>query len=102
MTTVDFIQSVKDSIVGELLPEAKKLVSDMYDERIKCATLSAEEAAEYIGVSKVTLYTMIREKQLPSFSVGSLSSQRPQIRLRLVSLDKWMEQQEQKSVVSNC
>lgn len=82
----------------EIIPEAKRLVSDMYNERIKCATLSAEEAAEYIGVSKVTLYTMVREKQLPSFSVGSLSSQRPQIRLRLSSLDKWMEQQERQAL----
>ncbi|MDQ0091619.1 excisionase family DNA binding protein [Paenibacillus anaericanus] len=94
MTTTDFIQDIKNTIMAEITNDAKVLVDQMYTDRIKRATLSAEEAAEYIGVSKITLYTMVREKQLPSFPVGSASSQRPQIRLRLSTLDKWMEQQE--------
>lgn len=99
MTAVDLIEDIKSRIIAELLPEVKSTVDEMYKERIRCATLSAEEAADYIGVSKMTFYTMVKEKQIPSFPVGSLNSQRPQIRVRLSTLDRWMEDREKNNSV---
>lgn len=97
MSTNDFVEELKTRIMNELLSEAKQMIDDLYKQRIQRATLSAEEAAEYIGVSKMTFYTMVREGQIPSIPVGSINSQRPQIRVRLSTLDGWMAKKEEVS-----
>ncbi|MNN82656.1 Helix-turn-helix domain protein [compost metagenome] len=69
-------------------------MNQKYEDRIKRATLSADEAAEYIGISKSLLYIMAKEKSIPWFPIGAAGSQKPQMRFRLSSLDRWMDEQE--------
>lgn len=101
MTTVEFIEDIKKSIMAELTPLANQLVEQQYAERIKRATLSTEEAANYIGISKTLLHDMARKKEIPWFPVGATGSQKPQRRFRLSSLDRWMEEQESINYIKN-
>lgn len=99
MTANDLISEIKDRITQELLPIAKENVDRQYADRIKRATLSAEEAAEYIGISKTLLYAMAKDKSIPWFPIGVAGSQKPQMRFRLSALDRWMDEQERKNYV---
>ncbi|MCS0823168.1 helix-turn-helix domain-containing protein [Cytobacillus firmus] len=55
-------------------------------------TLTAQEVADYIGVHTDTIYTMVREKQIPHFRV------RRRIFFSLETINAWMRDQEQKSL----
>ncbi|MEK3875176.1 helix-turn-helix domain-containing protein [Paenibacillus sp. FSL M7-0420] len=94
MTTNEFINEIKERIAAELLPATQEVVNQRYADRLKRATLSAEEAAEYIGISKTLLYAMAKARSIPWFSIGAPGSQKPQMRFRLSSLDRWMDEQE--------
>lgn len=98
MTTNDFISDVRDRIIAELKPWVELQVETLYKKRIEKATLSIEEASEYIGISKTLLYEMAREKEIPCFGVGRVNSKKPTIKFRLSSLDKWMEEREKKVI----
>ncbi|MEK5058601.1 hypothetical protein BK126_03190 [Paenibacillus sp. FSL H7-0326] len=97
MTTVDFIEEIKGRLVEEIKPWIEEQVSEMYNARISKATVSIEEAAEYTGISQSTLYIMVKEEQIPTVKYGSKNASKKQIRFRLASLDKWMDEQEQLS-----
>lgn len=60
--------------------------------RVQRSTLTAQEVAEYIGVHIDTIYTMVREKQIPHFRV------RRRIFFSLETINAWMRDQEQKSL----
>ncbi|MEK4921990.1 helix-turn-helix domain-containing protein [Cytobacillus sp. FSL R5-0569] len=55
-------------------------------------TITAQEAAEIIGIHIDTLYTMVRQKQIPHIKA------RARILFRVETLDAWMREQEQKSL----
>ncbi|MEH7223896.1 helix-turn-helix domain-containing protein [Bacillus sp. JJ1566] len=55
-------------------------------------TLTTEEVADYIGVHKDTIYTMVRQKQIPHIRV------RRRIFFSIETIDAWMRDQEQKSL----
>jgi excisionase family DNA binding protein len=55
-------------------------------------TLTAHEIAEYIGVHVDTIYTMVRQKQIPHVRV------RRRILFSRETIDSWMRDQEQKSL----
>ncbi|WP_342488566.1 helix-turn-helix domain-containing protein [Cytobacillus sp. FSL W7-1323] len=55
-------------------------------------TLTAQEVADYIGVCIDTIYTMVREKQIPHLRV------RRRIFFSVETIDAWMREQEQKSL----
>ncbi|MBG9549294.1 MULTISPECIES: helix-turn-helix domain-containing protein [Cytobacillus] len=55
-------------------------------------TLTTQEVADYIGVHPDTIYTMVREKQIPHFRV------RRRIFFSLETINAWMRDQEQKSL----
>ncbi|WP_026582154.1 helix-turn-helix domain-containing protein [Bacillus sp. J33] len=55
-------------------------------------TLTAQEVADYIGVHIDTIYTMVREKQIPHFRV------RRRIFFSIETINAWMRDQEQKSL----
>lgn len=94
MTTNEFIDEIKERIIAELLPATQEVANQRYTDRIKQTTLSTEEAAEYIGISKTLLYTMAKARSIPWFPIGAPGSQKPQMRFRLSSLDRWMDEQE--------
>jgi excisionase family DNA binding protein len=55
-------------------------------------TITVKEAAEYIGVSKDTIYEMVRRKEIPH------SRAFRRILFRIEALDRWMNEQEKASV----
>ncbi|USK47208.1 helix-turn-helix domain-containing protein [Cytobacillus oceanisediminis] len=55
-------------------------------------TLTAQEVADYIGVHIDTIYTMVREKQIPHFRI------RRRIFFSIETINAWMRDQEQKSL----
>ncbi|APB37950.1 helix-turn-helix domain-containing protein [Bacillus coagulans] len=52
------------------------------------STLTVQEVATYLGVHPDTIYTMVREKQIPFFRV------RKRIFFSRESIDKWIAAQE--------
>lgn len=51
-------------------------------------TITAQEAADYIGVHIDTIYTMVRQKEIPHIRV------RRRILFKVESIDAWLHQQE--------
>lgn len=54
--------------------------------------LTPQEAADFLGVHKETIYIMVRNGQIPHFKV------RKKIFFRVDSLNEWIKQQEQNSM----
>lgn len=71
--------------------ELKKLIAQDHF-KMQRKTLTAQEVADYIGVHPDTIYTMVREKQIPHFRV------RRRIFFSLETINAWMRDQEQKSL----
>ncbi|MEC1583673.1 helix-turn-helix domain-containing protein [Bacillus subtilis] len=59
---------------------------------MKRTALTPEEAADFLGVHKETIYIMVRNGQIPHFKV------RKKIFFRVDSLNEWIKQQEQNSM----
>lgn len=55
-------------------------------------TLTAQEAADYIGIHKETIYIMARKKEIPHIRI------RRRVFFSKDSLDRWMQNLEQESV----
>ncbi|WP_102274055.1 excisionase family DNA-binding protein [Cytobacillus massiliigabonensis] len=55
-------------------------------------TLTAQEIANYIGVHVDTIYTMVRQKEIPHVRV------RRRILFNIETIDAWMRGLEQKSL----
>lgn len=51
-------------------------------------TFTVQEVAEYLGVHQDTIYTMVRQKQIPHFRV------RRRIFFNQNTIDSWIEKQE--------
>jgi excisionase family DNA binding protein len=51
-------------------------------------TLTVQDVAEYLGVHQDTIYTMVREKQIPHFKV------RRRILFTVESIDAWIRERE--------
>lgn len=54
----------------------------------KRATITAKEAAEYIGISYVKLLDMAKKNEVPHISAGT------RVLFRKETLDKWMDEKE--------
>lgn len=54
-------------------------------------TLTVQEVADYIGVHQDTIYTMVRQKQIPHVRI------RRRILFSRETIDSWMRDQEEKS-----
>ncbi|WP_338749858.1 helix-turn-helix domain-containing protein [Bacillus sp. FJAT-52991] len=55
-------------------------------------TMTVQETAEYLGVHTDTIYTMVREKEIPHFRI------RRRIFFTTAAIDNWIRQQEQQVV----
>ncbi|RXT08931.1 helix-turn-helix domain-containing protein [Ammoniphilus sp. CFH 90114] len=58
------------------------------------ATLTAKEAASYLGVSYWLVLDAARQRKIPHFRIGQ------RIMFRLESLQQWIEQQEASSIIA--
>jgi len=54
-------------------------------------TLTVQEIADYLGVHQDTIYTMVRQKQIPHFRL------RRRILFSKITIDSWMKTQEENS-----
>ncbi|KAB2335049.1 helix-turn-helix domain-containing protein [Bacillus mesophilum] len=61
-------------------------------ESVQRKTQTAKEIANYIGVHVDTIYTMVRQKQIPHLKV------RRRILFNRETIDAWMRDQESKSL----
>lgn len=57
-------------------------------------TLTVTDVAQLLGVSTVTIYTLVREQRIPHFRIQS------RILFRLESINEWIDQMESKVVIS--
>ena len=60
--------------------------------KLQRKTITAQEAADYIGVCIDTIYTMVRQKEIPHVRV------RRRILFNRDTIDSWMRAQEEKSL----
>ena len=68
----------------------------MTNEKIQRTTLTAKEAAEYLGVSYWLITQLVRRKQIPCSRVGK------RILFRKEALDIYLSKQEQDSLRKFC
>jgi excisionase family DNA binding protein len=88
-----------ESLVEAATAEAVRRVMDRIQTVLRPdQTFSAQEAADYIGVSRKTIYTMCAEKQIPHIPAGSIRSNKPAYLFRQSTLDSWMLERENASV----
>lgn len=81
---------LKYSTLGGADLDIKKLIAKDHL-KVQRKTLTAQEVAEYIGVHPDTIYTMVREKQIPHFRV------RRRIFFSMETINAWMRDLENKS-----
>lgn len=62
------------------------------DERIAPVTMTAQDAAKYLGISYWLILEMVKQNKIPFIPLGSKRL------FRKVALDKWIEEMETKSV----
>ncbi|GJM80176.1 hypothetical protein HMSSN139_26720 [Paenibacillus sp. HMSSN-139] len=74
------------------------MVDEQFSVKVATATLSVSEAASLLGVTEETIYCMVREKRLPHFYMGSISSRKPKIKFRLSALEQWMVDEEKRNM----
>ncbi|WP_240421607.1 helix-turn-helix transcriptional regulator [Paenibacillus periandrae] len=87
-----------ESLVEAATAEAVRRVLSQVQTQIKPdRTLNTQEAADYIGVSRKTIYVMCAEKQIPHIPAGSIRSNKPVYLFRQSTLDAWMLEREQAS-----
>jgi len=82
-----------------MLPMVYKVEADLIQLRrlnMTRNTLTVQEAAEYLGVHHDTIYTMVRENQIPHFRV------RKRIFFTRPSIDAWINAQENKIIEKAC
>nr|WP_206763739.1 helix-turn-helix domain-containing protein [Cytobacillus firmus] len=70
--------------------ELRKFIAKEH-KKIQRKTLTAQEVAEYIGVHVDTIYTMVRQKEIPHVRV------RRRILFSIETIDAWMRDLEEKS-----
>ncbi len=63
-------------------------------EILQRTALSPQETAAFLGVHKETIYSMVRNNQIPHFRVGR------KIFFRVDSLNAWIKEQEENSVLT--
>ncbi|WP_028983295.1 helix-turn-helix domain-containing protein [Sporolactobacillus terrae] len=62
----------------------------MHDEE----RMTAQEAADYIGCAKYTIYKLARQKEIPHWRIGR------NVRFSKSSIDKWKHDQEMESIAN--
>ncbi|MGG3452516.1 helix-turn-helix domain-containing protein [Paenibacillus rhizolycopersici] len=98
MPALDLLKELKAALIKEVEPEIKKMVDEQFSLKVATATLGVSEAANLLGVTEETVYCMVREKRLPHFYMGSISSRKPKIKFRLAALEQWMIDEEKRNM----
>lgn len=94
-TSADFFDDLAKKVAKLLLPEVISALKDTQFSEDK--TLDADEAAEYLNISKITLYRMCAEKVIPHMKMGGMSTKRPRLLFSSNSLDQWKKEEEKRN-----
>ncbi|MFK7695374.1 helix-turn-helix domain-containing protein [Paenibacillus sp. HJGM_3] len=87
------IEALKQQIKQEVIEELQAKCEPVEDRR-----LTIEEAAEYLRISRETLYRLCKEKQIEHITIGSIGSKKPRINFSLSVLEAWIRKKELESV----
>jgi excisionase family DNA binding protein len=98
LPTDKLLNELKTAFIEEIRPDIQKIIDEQFSLKISTATLGVAEAAILLGVTEETIYCMVREKRLPHFFMGSISSRKPKIKFRLAALEQWMIDEERKNL----
>ncbi|MGC5773658.1 helix-turn-helix domain-containing protein [Paenibacillus pabuli] len=94
-TSSDFFEDLAKSVAKLLLPEVITALKSTPSSEDK--TFDADEAAEYLNISKITLYRMCTEKIIPHMKMGGKSTKRPRLLFSSNSLDMWKKEEEERN-----
>ena len=97
-TTEQSLQGVFMELIRNMRAEVKNEVLNELQQEYTDRTFNVQEAADYLGVSKQTIYMMCNEKQLKHITVGSLRSKKPVIIFRKSTLDAFLRDKEEESI----
>ncbi|PSJ69674.1 hypothetical protein C7J99_09710 [Brevibacillus brevis] len=93
--SVDFLEALVDQIaqderlIEKLIPRLLERLGGNSQKPDQWLTVN--DAAEYLGVSMYTIYTMVREGSLKASRLGQLNSRKPTIRFKKSALDEWLD-----------
>lgn len=92
------IDTLYQSIVADVVAEVeRRVLEQLQTVAVSDRRLDAQEAADYLKISRKTLYTMCKEKQIAHIPVGAKGSQKPNLIFRQSTLDAWLRQREEES-----
>jgi excisionase family DNA binding protein len=94
-------EKLYQSLVEEATAEAERRILEKLQGQIgllQDRVFNTQEAADYLNLSKKTLYTLCAEKQIRHIPAGSQRSKKPVFLFRQSTLDTWLREQEDKSV----
>ena len=94
-------EKLYESLVEEATAEAERRIMERLQAQagtMQDRVLNTQEAADYLNISKKTLYTMCAEKQIRHIPAGSERSRKPVYLFRQSTLDTWLRDQEEKSI----
>ena len=94
-------EKLYSAIVEAATAEAERRVMERIQAQagvIQDRVLNTQETADYLNISRKTLYVMCAEKQIRHIPAGSQRSKKPALLFRQSTLDLWMREQEQKSI----
>lgn len=96
MTPLD---SLYTSLVADITAEVERRVLERLQScAVEDKRLTAQEAADYLGVSRRTLYVLCAQKQIRHAAAGAIGSKKPALIFRQSTLDAWLRQREEESV----
>jgi excisionase family DNA binding protein len=98
LSTHDLLNELKRELLEEIRHDICKIIDEQVSSKNATATLGVAEAAKLMGVTEETVYCMVREKRLPHFYMGSISSRKPKIKFRRSALEQWMIDEERKNL----
>ncbi|WP_338033013.1 helix-turn-helix domain-containing protein [Lentibacillus sediminis] len=81
MNLAEALQTKKEVKKSEYVPIERK-------------TMTVEETAGYLGVSKDLIYKLVRKKQIPNIKIGG------RIMFKKESIDRWLSEIEQENYYS--
>ena len=74
---------------GDGYPE--DVLQHMRDDPVGPYTVGLPEAARRLGLAKSTVYKLVKEGELPTFSYQTYANERPKQLIGLRALERWIE-----------
>ncbi len=90
----DLIDLLTDQVLERLVPLMIERFPALVNNEPN-RSLSVEEAAEFLGISKDLLYKLCAEKSIPHTKLGVVNSKKPRMIFSSHSLETWRRQQEE-------